>query len=270
VLHLCSNLTVAGIVPVKKHTMDLKRIHLERVDSTNSWLSRLQRQGKGHIPVVLTSDYQSGGRGRGPNGWDSEEGRNLLMSVLLFPAFLSAPEQFRLARMVSLAICEMLGGLGLSPLIKWPNDILAGQGKIAGILIENSIIGNSLSHTIIGMGINLNQEKFPEFPLPATSLVREGRPPADREAAAKQLEGILLGYYSRLEQGEGFEKAYLNRLYGLNRPLRFRTGDRIFEGIIRGTDDRGELRVETEEGIRTFLFGEITYIMDGFPRERES
>ena len=124
---------------------------------------------------MVSVDYQYAGKGQGDHQWHSRPGENLLMSLLLFPAFLSASDQFYLSRVASLALIDTLKTLKLAPLIKWPNDILVNRRKLAGILIENGITGNKLSHSIIGIGMNLNQTEFPDFPLKATSVALEIR-----------------------------------------------------------------------------------------------
>ncbi len=109
------------------------------------------------------------------------------MSLLLFPAFLSASRQFQLSRVTSLAICDTLQLENVNPVIKWPNDILTLRGKIAGILIEHGITGGNISHTIVGIGLNLNQSEFPAFPMNATSLFLETGIKSQLDALAEVL-----------------------------------------------------------------------------------
>lgn len=245
--------------------MHPKRIHLDRVDSTNSYISGLLRSGRGQEELVVTADFQEAGRGQGDRGWISQPGENLLMSVLLFPAFLSASSQFHLSRIASLAVVDTLKGFDLDPYVKWPNDILVNGKKIAGILIENGITGKKLSHSIIGTGLNLNQEQFPLFPFPATSLVMEGwqriRP---REVSDRLLES-LGARYSQLESGltHMLEKEYLDHLYLMDRPGKFISGGVHFTGIIRGVDDSGQLVVEQNGKTEVFAFQHIQYVMPG-------
>jgi len=153
--------------------MGIKWIKLDSIASTNSYITELMKVGKAKEELVVTADYQDTGKGQGDHLWQSNKGENLLMSILLHPAFLSASDQFQLSRLTSLAICDILASLDLEPVIKWPNDILTEWGKIAGILIEHAISGRAISHTIIGIGLNLNQSVFPEFPISATSVALE-------------------------------------------------------------------------------------------------
>ena len=138
-----------------------KKIRLERVNSTNAWISEALKRGELREEVAIVADYQEEGRGQGDHMWESPVRENLLMSVLLFPAFLAASRQFHLSRVASLAISDLLTSMGLEPEIKWPNDILVKRRKIAGILIENGISGQYLSYSIVGTGLNINQSQFP-------------------------------------------------------------------------------------------------------------
>lgn len=181
------------------------------------------------------------------------------MSLLLFPAFLSASEQFHLSRVASLALCDTLETLGVEAVIKWPNDILTSSGKIAGILIENGITGGNITHTIMGIGLNLNQSLFPDFQVPATSLTRETGKIVDIGGVGEMVAMDLKRRYHKLKEGytHQLEKEYLERLYLAGVPSLFKTGDGEFKGTIRGVNDFGELMVECVDGVRTFGHGAI-------------
>ncbi len=213
--------------------------------------------------MVVTADYQDSGRGQGNHSWHSNPKENLLMSLLAFPAFLSASDQFHLSRLASLALCDTLKGLNLIPDIKWPNDILVKNRKIAGILIENGIRGKNLSHTIIGIGLNLNQDSFPGFPVPATSVVMEGLAPLGLSGAADLLIHALEQRYEQLESGFAgiLEREYLGHLFGLDRPGAFISEGVKFTGVIRGVSDFGELQVEQEGRIKNYAFHQIKCIV---------
>jgi BirA family biotin operon repressor/biotin-[acetyl-CoA-carboxylase] ligase len=243
--------------------MHLKSIHLERTVSTNAYLAERVRNGTERKGVVVRADYQENGRGQSGRTWYSDPGMNLLVSFLLFPEFLSARDQFQLSRVASLALCDMLEGLGLETVIKWPNDILCGGRKIAGILVENGILGQSVSHTIIGIGLNLNQDHFPEFPMPATSVVMEGRPVTDPADASVKLVDTVSKRFMQLEKGEAglLEKEYLKKLFMLNLPGRYLLEGKEISGIIRGLSPYGELLLETGGAIAPCSFQQIGYIM---------
>jgi len=243
--------------------MHPKRIHLVSVDSTNRYLSDLLKAGTTSEFTMVTADFQENGRGQGDRDWNSQPGENLLKSVLLFPAFLSASGQFHLSRIASLAIVDLLKKLDLDPSIKWPNDILVNGKKIAGILIEHGITGEKLSHTIIGTGLNLNQVQFSGFPVPATSLALEGLPGQDPPEMAERLLMALRARYSQLKSGLTglLEDAYLDHLYLMDQPGDFTSGGVQFTGIIRGVDNTGQLMVERDGKTEAYAFQQIRYEM---------
>ena len=136
-------------------------IRLDNVDSTNTYLSGIASNSP-HGTCVL-ADRQSAGRGQRGNTWESEPGKNLTFSVLLRPDGLHASQQFRISQAVSLAITDTLDGFlpeGIEAKVKWPNDIYVGNRKICGILIENTLCGAAIQHSIIGIGLNINQRDF--------------------------------------------------------------------------------------------------------------
>jgi len=170
--------------------------------STSSFLSDLLKHQNMEEGSVVIADYQDAGRGQGEHSWESARGKNLLMSFLLFPAFLSASNQFQLSRVASLALCDALKTLGVETVIKWPNDILTARGKIAGILIEHSITAGTISRTIVGIGLNLNQTFFPSFPIPASSLRLETGKDVNVYEMGELVETCLMSRYQALKEGK--------------------------------------------------------------------
>lgn len=245
----------------KNCTMETRWIKYDSLASSNSAISELLKQEKPDEGLVITTDYQEYGRGQGVNVWQSESGENLLMSLLLYPAFLSASSQFQLSMLVSLALCDLLDSLGASPQVKWPNDILSPRGKMAGILIEHGIMGGKLSHSIVGIGLNLNQSQFPDFPVAATSLYLDtGRKTHPEEIARMLLKHIIKRYDRLKEEGVAeLETAYLERLFRAGELSGFTAAGEYFEGIIRGVNEFGELQVEKGGQMLTFGHGEISF-----------
>lgn len=245
--------------------MGKRWIKLSNVSSTNSYVSTLLSQENLSEPIVVWADYQESGKGQGSHTWVSNRGENLLISLLMFPAFLSASSQFRLSMAASLAITDTLDSLGIAAEIKWPNDILSQKGKIAGVLIEHGISGKTISHSIIGVGLNLNQLSFPEFPVPASSVLLETEKHTNPGDLAERLVIKLEARYDALERGENqsIEQNYLEKLYLINRPARFLANGESFEGKIRGVDEFGELQVEKEGKIMTFSHGGIKLVGSG-------
>src|SRR5680860_150521 len=137
----------------------LNIIVLKDVESTNNYANQLILSNAEEGTVVL-AQFQKKGRGQQGNQWESQSGKNLLASIILYPKFLKAGNQFLISKMVSLGLVEYLRHEVRDVSIKWPNDIYIGNKKIAGILIENAIKGRNLFSTVIGVGLNLNQKNF--------------------------------------------------------------------------------------------------------------
>lgn len=138
-----------------------KTLHLQETTSTNDYLKDLLRKEKLDEGFIVWTDFQSAGKGQIGNVWESEFGKNITMSAVFYPQGVDAASQFILSQFVSLAVADLLEEYipsGVS--IKWPNDIYVGDKKIAGILIENSILGQHIDSCIVGIGINVNQEVF--------------------------------------------------------------------------------------------------------------
>ncbi|MEZ5072074.1 MAG: biotin--[acetyl-CoA-carboxylase] ligase [Bacteroidales bacterium] len=237
----------------------MKRIQLDSTASTNAHARTLIKTASQDELFCVIADYQSSGRGQGSHSWHSEPGKNLLLSLVCFPAFLSASDQFSLSVMTALSVVGCCGDLEVEARIKWPNDILAGNRKLAGILIENGIMGTKVSHSIIGIGLNVNQVRFPEFPTGATSLCLEQSRERDREVVLDDLLRHLESRYNDLRQGRHalWEEAYRERLHGLDQTLPFTDGAEVFDGIIRGTSPQGELLVERDGRVRAYARHQI-------------
>jgi BirA family biotin operon repressor/biotin-[acetyl-CoA-carboxylase] ligase len=173
---------------------------------------------------------------------------------------LSASRQFQLSKIASLAVCDILVMEDVDPMIKWPNDILTRRGKIAGILIEHGIMRGKITHTIMGIGLNLNQDSFPRFPVRATSLALEKQVSTDPGMMAERLIEKILDRYEQLKIGKGasLEQAYLERLYKLDQPAAYIAEGAELQGIIRGVNDFGELLIETKGKVRSFGHQEIS------------
>jgi BirA family biotin operon repressor/biotin-[acetyl-CoA-carboxylase] ligase len=240
-------------------TMTGRWIKHKRLGSTNAYISDLLKHRVLDEGTIVVSDYQDAGRGLGTHSWESRPGENLLMSMLLYPAFLSASKQFHLSRMVSLALIDVLENVGIDASVKWPNDILGSLGKIAGILIEHSIRAGNISHTIVGIGLNVNQTVFPEFPVPASSLRLESGKVSRVSELGERVEVCLLNRYEELKRGNArsMEGEYMNKLYKAGVPSHFRTAAGSFEGIIEGVNDFGELLVFHGGKIRAYGHGSI-------------
>ena len=248
----------------------------DEVDSTNTRLSA----AKGEWPegTVFAALWQSAGKGQRGNRWESGRGENLTFSVLWKPTFLPAAAQFALSQAAALGVADYLSGEGLSPLIKWPNDILIGGRKLCGMLLEHSLAADKLADSVVGIGVNLNQRNFTEAPN-ATSLVLLTGVERDlRKELPRLLEALDQRYaQTRSEAGRRALNAdYLERLFRKgewHEYLDRRSADPLlpttravdgirFEGRILGLTPEGLLRMERRDGaLLEFAFKEISYLL---------
>jgi BirA family biotin operon repressor/biotin-[acetyl-CoA-carboxylase] ligase len=237
-------------------------IHLQTVDSTNNYALALARQPDTAGGTVILADFQTDGRGQGKNRWQSEAGLNLLFSIILRPVTVPAYRQFYLSMAVATGITASLKRLGIPAQVKWPNDILVHGKKIAGILIENTIMGPNLYTSVIGIGLNVNQTGFPADLPAATSLRLEtGREHLPVEILKPVLEGIEAGLSLLYADQYGRIKAdYLNSLWMLNRETTMKDATATFRGRIADVAETGALIVRGPDGkIREYGFREVSF-----------
>ena len=217
-----------------------------------------------HMDVVW-AERQSAGRGQRGHSWHSNEGVNLTFSTVLKPLFLAAVEQFILSEIVALALVDTLAEYGVDCRIKWTNDIYAGDKKIAGVLIEQSLAGEHIARTIVGIGLNVNQREFPaDLPNPTSIVVERGAECNRREVLECFLKH-LEKWYSCLECGERkiIESTYNSRLYRRDEfhAYALPTGER-FEAAIRGVRATGHLCLEHRDGtFAEYAFKEVEFVI---------
>jgi BirA family biotin operon repressor/biotin-[acetyl-CoA-carboxylase] ligase len=239
-------------------------LFFENLPSTNSYAATLLKENELPEGAVIYTNYQTSGRGQAGNKWESEENKNLLISIVLYPSIISPTDQFLLSMAVSLGICDFLKHYISGVSIKWPNDIYVNNDKIAGILIENSIRGDLIEHTIAGIGINVNQEKFlSDAPNPVSLSILTGRQ-YDLTGCIIQLAGKLDKRYKQLisEDFDLLRRDYLSLLFRRNQWCDFQDMNGIFKGRISDVTDSGKLKVEQENDIiNEYSFKEIDFIL---------
>jgi len=198
---------------------------------------------------IIICDFQSKGKGQRGNEWLSEAGKNLTFSIVLSPNFLDISEQFLLNMAISNALRRLLGEYIYDLKVKWPNDILVpGEGKLAGILIENVFGAKGWEYAVVGIGINVNQVK--NLHPKASSMARITGSQFELEELFKLVIIQIEQSYIRLKRGKENEirDEYLNHLFLLDKKSRFESIEGIFEGTIRGVDKNGNLIVEKTGG----------------------
>ena len=240
-----------------------QHISLPSCNSTNDLALEMAANQLLFDGAIISTEHQTKGRGQRGNTWLSEAGQNLTCSFYFKPGFLAIDQQFDLNRVVSLAIKEAIHSFSkeLQVNIKWPNDILIGDKKVAGILIENTIGGKMINQSIIGIGLNINQVEglMPK----ATSLRREIGEELDRNAFLGKLAQQLEKYYFTLKRGERepLIKAYQASLFLLNKWAPYEDEAGAFKGMIKAVADDGTLDILKENGeIAQYQFKEVIYL----------
>ena len=242
----------------------LKFIHLEQIDSTNAYLQRQQSECDIRNWVV-SADEQTAGKGMGSNGWESEVGKNLTFSLALDMGFLPAERQFLLSEAVPLGIIEVLDTLLPSEKlsIKWPNDIYFENRKLAGILINSTIKANMMDISIIGIGLNVNQMKFKDWPTHPISLKMVTGKEYDLKPLLEQIaERILIKVQQLQSTPTSIEKEYLKRLFRYRTWADYEVEGKVLRLFMTGIDSFGRLQLlDTENKSYCFDIKEIRFII---------
>ncbi|SDX14946.1 BirA family transcriptional regulator, biotin operon repressor / biotin-[acetyl-CoA-carboxylase] ligase [Lutibacter oricola] len=237
-------------------------IKLNAIDSTNLYLKRLADDNELENFTVAVARQQTAGRGQMGTNWVSEKNKNLTFSMLVNFEALSVNHQFYVSMAVAIAVVEVLKGfVNNSLFIKWPNDILADKQKVCGILIENSLKGVNVKHSIIGIGLNVNQEIFPTNIGKVSSMkLLSGNEYKTDDILVNLIN--KLKYYLQLVNEAKFKQLteiYYANLFKLNTPALFEEScGSQFMGKIIGVEVDGRLIIELEnENTRKFNLKEI-------------
>ncbi|MFW5830919.1 MAG: biotin--[acetyl-CoA-carboxylase] ligase [Prolixibacteraceae bacterium] len=239
-------------------------IVLQEVDSTNNYANQLILTDSAEHGAVVLAHYQKKGKGQAGNYWESEANKNLLASMILFPEFIPADKQFYLSKITSLAIAGVLEEYTGSISVKWPNDIYFENKKIAGILIENSVKGDVLNTSILGMGVNVNQEKFTSGAPNPVSLKQITGKETDIQQLARQLITRIHHWYRMLSAGElnAIDEMYRRKLFRNNKWALYKKNNEEFEARIKGIGDLGQLFLEDRQGnTSAYFFKEIEFVL---------
>lgn len=201
-----------------KNTLFIGKVyhHFVEIPSTNDYALELTAKSRPPEGTVVRADSQTAGRGQFGSRWQAEPGLNLTLSVILYPHWLAAGKQFYLGMAVALAVRDTLAACGFPDArIKWPNDVLIGGRKTAGILIQNSLKGAWIGTSVVGIGLNVNQNQFPQTLPHATSMAMSAQRTFDLENVENTLLGSLEKRYLRLKNDKCSELAdeYHQHLY---------------------------------------------------------
>ena len=228
----------------------MKLIKLDAIDSTNDFMKRLSADQTLDNFTVVVAENQTHGKGQMGAKWESETGKNLMVSVLVNDKLNNVSEIFYLNFAVALSIITVLKNNNIPNLaIKWPNDILSDNKKLAGILIENTLKNNGEINSIIGIGLNVNQLNFDELPK-ASSLAAIMKTEFDKDIILNQLVESLKLNLELLQKNSGNElwENYNRLLFKKGVPMAFSLPNRNkFMGIIQGVNASGKLEVKLQD-----------------------
>lgn len=235
-------------------------ISFDELDSTNKYAKQnLQMLAD---KTVISADVQTNGYGRFERSWVDLGRENIYMTFVLKPSDKILTVHSNLTQYLSVTLCKQLEKMGLTPQIKWPNDVLLGGKKICGILAETVIKGTKLKGIILGIGVNLNAspENLGEIDRPATSVNLElGQIVNKQEFMQKLVENFFGDYDEFLEKGFNFiRKDYERMASFLNQELKVSVFNVIKTGFSQGLDDDGTLLLLNENGnVEKINMGEI-------------
>jgi BirA family biotin operon repressor/biotin-[acetyl-CoA-carboxylase] ligase len=227
----------------------MKLIKLDAIDSTNEFLKGLSNKQEVQNFTVVTAETQLKGKGQMGAKWDSESGKNLIMSILVADFLFEIEDVFNLNVVVSLAVINILEAYGIPELsIKWPNDIMSANKKIGGILIENSIKGDGTITSVVGLGLNINQIQFENLPR-ASSLAVICNSIFDKDEILFQIVTKLeemIPFYN--ENATSIWEDYSKKLFKIGTPTAFSDeNNQNFMGIITGVSSIGKLQIQLED-----------------------
>lgn len=238
--------------------------HIKGTDSTNDYLKSLLQKEDLKEGYVVWSDFQSAGKGQRGNSWESEDGQNLLFSVVLYPDFVEADKQFILSQIISLAVADCLSVYAEGISIKWPNDIYWNEKKICGILLENAVIENRITQSVAGIGLNINQEEFISNAPNPVSLKQITKKKYDLEPILTEVVDNINKYYQIIKSGNTaiITDRYKKSLFRKEGYHLYTDENSRFLAQIDNIEPSGLLVLKTEDGEKKhYAFKEIKYIL---------
>lgn len=226
----------------------------DSIDSTNRYLSDLARTESAPRRLVAVTRHQTAGRGRRGRMWDDKPGASLLLSVLFAPATLPVLSYGHAVGLAVTDACAVVAGVKVA--LKWPNDVLVGDRKVAGVLVETA---SDTSAAVAGCGINLNWAGQ----LPPS--LQDGAISLDEAAGAsipqpEFLHGLLSALSNRLARPDWLAGAYRSRCATLGKSVRVERSGELLVGRAVDLSDDGALVVETDSGRQTVTVGDVVHL----------
>lgn len=242
------------------------KVFLPETESTNSYAIELLKNVKAIEGTVVYTHHQTNGKGQRGNLWIAEPERNATFSLILKPSFLHPKNNFYLSKITALALydvlTEILIGSQFDIKIKWPNDMLVNNKKIAGVLIENSVANDVLQWSVTGIGINVNQKDFGDLQkVTSLSLLQQKE---------KSIEDVMDCFYTHFEKWylrlkkvelKQIDETYHKKLFGFGKNNEFDKEGKLFTAKVIGVNENGLLILESEDGWRKdYDIKEVTFI----------
>ena len=243
--------------------MNQNIIILEEVDSTNTWLADNVAELASGVAVMARA--QSAGRGQRGTSWESAPGKNLTLSLLLKPEGVPAAKSFILSEAVAVAVAETVEAIvpDVNVSIKWPNDIYVGDLKLGGVLIENSLFASDIDHSIVGLGLNINQEKFlSDAPNPISLFQITEQEYSVDEFADQVVEAMNREASKAVAEYDDLHMRYMSRLWrgtGTHRFTDVATGE-SFSAAVAAVEPTGYVQLlTTDRRTLSYAFKEVTW-----------
>lgn len=237
-----------------------KIIFKESLDSTNNYAANLLKEGLLVDGTVIVSGEQTAGRGQRNSQWYAEPYKNIIFTCFVDYVNLSVDSQDAITHFVSLAIVDFLKEKNILAQIKWPNDILIGNSKISGVLIENQIKSHRCVSSIIGIGINVNQVAFGDWN--ASSMQAQTGSEYDIQELVFSLIEKLQNRFQQIQAFDftSLKKDYLDLMWLKGLESEFEDQNGTFKGTIIGTDENGRLLLESNGIIQSYDLKQIKFI----------
>lgn len=242
--------------------METKILRLQETDSTNCYLKNYIPE-EGEEMTVAVADYQTAGKGQGAHTWESEKGKNLLFSILVYPHWVPVRRQFILSEAGALAIKEALDSYAYGFSLKWPNDVYWNDKKISGTLIETTVDSRGIKRCVFGVGVNINQMEFHSDAPNPVSLAQIVGYEVDREEVLQKIIKAFGRYYELLRRVDyqNVSGIYHLSLYRRKDYHWYEDADGKFEGAFVEVEDDGHLVLHDKKGvIRSYALGEIKFV----------
>lgn len=239
-------------------------LRINKLDSTNNYATSLLSKNKPSEGTVISAWAQEQGKGQIGRTWLTEPGKNLTFSIIFYPRFLAAKEQFILNQAIALGVFDYVKQICPNSKVKWPNDIYVNDKKICGILIQNTLSGAHIQTAIVGIGLNVNQQNFPENLPNPTSLRLETGQTFDRDQILESVCERIETRYLQVKANNYtlIHQEYLENLYRFQEEALFEYPEgATFSGKIVGISETGKLMIDHQKGTESFDVREVRFIL---------